>query len=100
MTEQTKKSTQNLSAVDNTGDAVAVCAAETVKAPVQSKNEQALKLLRRKRGATIVELQATTGWQAHSVRGFLSGTVKKKLGLKLSSERGSDQVRRYAVAKA
>lgn len=100
MTEQTKKSAQNLSAVDSSGDAVAVCAAETVKAPMQSKTEQALKLLRRKRGATITELQATTGWQAHSVRGFLSGTVRKKLGLELSSERGSDQVRRYTVAKA
>jgi hypothetical protein len=100
MTEQTKKNAQNLSAVDSTGDTVAVCAAETAKASVQSKTEQALKLLRRKRGATIVELQATTGWQAHSVRGFLSATVKKKLGLKLSSEQGADKVRRYAVAKA
>ena len=100
MTEQTKKSTQNLLTVHEIGDAVAAGTPETVKAPVQSKTEQALKLLRRKRGATIAELQATTGWQAHSVRGFLSATVKKKLGLKLSSERGSDQVRRYTVAKA
>ena len=100
MTEQTKKNVQNLSAVDNTGDAVAVCVAETTNASPLSKTEQALKLLRRKRGATIAELQATTGWQAHSIRGFLSATVRKKLGLELSSERGADKVRRYAVAKA
>jgi hypothetical protein len=100
MTEQTKKSAQNLSAVDNTGDAIAAGTPETVKAPVQSKTEQALKLLCRKRGATIAELQTATGWQAHSVRGLLSGTVRKKLGLKLSSELGADQVRRYTVAKA
>jgi hypothetical protein len=100
MTEQMKKSAQNLVTVDNTGDAVAGCAAATTNGSVPSKTEQALKLLRRKRGATIAELQAATGWQAHSVRGSLSGTVKKKLGLKLSSERGSDQVRRYTVAKA
>jgi hypothetical protein len=100
MTEQTKKSTQNLLTVDEIGDAIAAGTPGTVKAPVQSKTEHALKLLRRKRGASIAELQAATGWQAHSVRGFLSATVKKKLGLKLSSERGADQVRRYAVAKA
>lgn len=65
-----------------------------------SKSEEVLKLLRRKRGATLAELQAATGWQAHSVRGFLSGTVRKRMGLTLGSETGTDGVRRYVLAKA
>jgi hypothetical protein len=38
----------------------------------------------------------STGWQAHSVRGFLSGTVRKRLGLALISEAG-DSGRRYRI---
>ena len=51
-------------------------------------------------GAAIDELQTATGWQAHSVRGFLAGTVKKKLGLVLQSNKAEDGVRRYRVAQA
>jgi hypothetical protein len=65
-----------------------------------SKSDQVLLLLRRKGGASIAELQKQTGWQPHSVRGFLSGTVKKKLGLKLGSERTEKGERRYAIGKA
>lgn len=43
---------------------------------------------------------AATGWQAHSVRGFLAGTVKKKLNLVLESNKAADGVRRYHVVKA
>lgn len=62
-----------------------------------TKTEIVLKALRRKRGATLAELQEITGWQAHSVRGFLSGTVRKKLGLIVTSEMGKDGVRRYRI---
>lgn len=53
--------------------------------------------LRRKNGATLDELMIASGWQAHSVRGFLSGTMKKKLGLKVISEK-IDGIRRYRIA--
>jgi hypothetical protein len=46
------------------------------------------------------DLQSVTGWQAHSVRGFLSGTVKKKLNLLLSSQLTAKGERRYHIAKA
>lgn len=61
------------------------------------KAQLVLKKLRAAKGATIVELMEATGWQAHSVRGFLSGTVKKKLGLNLASAIGKGEVRRYRI---
>lgn len=62
-----------------------------------TKAATVLKLLRSKKGVSIAQLTAATGWQAHSVRGFLSGTVKKKLGLVVVSEVGKDDVRRYRL---
>jgi Protein of unknown function (DUF3489) len=62
-----------------------------------SKQQVCLELLRRPDGIGVKELQAATGWQAHSVRGFLFGTVKKKLGLTLSSDRTGDRPRRYRI---
>jgi hypothetical protein len=63
-----------------------------------AKSELILKKLRSAKGATIETLIAETGWQAHSVRGFLSAVVKKKLALDLVSESGKDGVRRYRIA--
>ena len=60
------------------------------------KSTQVLQLLRRPHGATINELSIATTWQPHSVRGFLSGTVKKRYGLKLTSE-VIDGTRHYRV---
>jgi hypothetical protein len=65
-----------------------------------SKSEAIMTLLRRKNGASIEELANTTGWQAHSVRGFLSGTVKKKLGLDLGVEKQDGAASRYVPRKA
>ena len=62
-----------------------------------SKRDALLKLLRSNKGATIPEMQKTSGWQPHSVRGFLSGIVKKRLGLTLKSEQGKNGERRYHI---
>ena len=63
-----------------------------------AKKDVVLKKLRTSRGTTIEALMQATGWQAHSVRGFLSGTVRKKLGLTVVSEIGKDGARRYRIA--
>lgn len=63
-----------------------------------SKQQLCLDLLGRRNGATVNELSEATGWQTHSVRGFLSGTVKKKLGLAQDASAGSDGARRYRLA--
>ena len=57
-----------------------------------------IQMLRRQSGVTIKEIIAKTGLQPHSVRGFLSGLVKKKLKLPLVSDVGKDGVRRYRIA--
>ena len=63
-----------------------------------SKTALLLKRLRLAKGASIAQLSEATGWQAHSVRGFLSAVVRKKLGLQLTSDIGKDGVRRYRIA--
>lgn len=62
-----------------------------------SKSAKVLDLLKRPGGATAKELMKATGWQPHSVRGFLSGTVGKKLGLAVVSTKGEDGERTYSV---
>jgi hypothetical protein len=63
----------------------------------QSKQDMVIQMLRRRSGVTIEEITVATGWQPHSVRGFFSGLVKKKLKLPLSSEVGKYGVRRYHI---
>ena len=62
-----------------------------------SKTESVLALLRRDGGVTAEELMSATGWQAHSVRGFLSGTIRKKMGLALNSTKAEDGTRSYSL---
>jgi hypothetical protein len=62
-----------------------------------SKTAKVLDLLKRQGGVTAKELMKATGWQPHSVRGFLSGTVGKKMGLAVTSTKAEDGERSYSV---
>ena len=62
-----------------------------------SKTAKVLDLLKRPGGASAKELLKITGWQAHSLRGFLSGTVGKKMGLTVTSTKGEDGERSYSI---
>ena len=76
--------------------------AETSPAPVQrrkgTKQETLIEMLRAEGGATVDEIVAATGWQAHTVRGAMSGALKKKLGLTITSEKVEGRGRAYVIA--
>jgi hypothetical protein len=63
-----------------------------------SKKAEVLGMLQRKGGATLGQIMKATGWQAHSVRGFISGALGKKMGLTVNSVRRKDGERVYNIA--
>ena len=64
-----------------------------------SKTAKVLHLLQRSCGVTLKDLMKATDWQAHSVRGFLSGTLGKEMGLKVESTKREDDDRVYSLVK-
>lgn len=62
--------------------------AQTGAAKAPSKLDQLVTLLSQPGGVDLATMMTTTGWQAHSVRGIIAGTIKKKLGLSVVSEAG------------
>ncbi len=78
----------------------AATTSQSVMANGASKQNLVIARLKTPRGATVAKLMEITGWQKHTVRGFLSAVVRKKLNLPLISETGKDGNRRYRIAKA
>lgn len=76
------------------------------KAPATgaTENSRATKIgsliaqLRQRQGATLAEIAEATGWQHHSIRGAISGHIKKKLGLTVASTKDDQGARRYRIA--
>lgn len=65
-----------------------------------SKQAQLIAMLRRTKGATIDEIAEALSWQPHTVRGAIAGALKKKLSLKVTSEKDDKRGRIYRIATA
>jgi hypothetical protein len=92
-----KRAHGKISAKRKPAQAQAAAKGDASASPAKGKLASVIALLRRPKGANLAELCKATGWQAHSVRGAMSGAIKKKLGLKVTSEK-SEGVRTYRIA--
>ena len=72
--------------------------AEPNPTPRRTKQQVLVGLLSRPEGATLAELAAATEWQTHTVHGAMSGVLKKRLGLGISSEKDEARGRVYRAA--
>ena len=99
-----KPSAEPIQAPEATGAAVPPAKAKSRKkapkaegARAGSKTATVLDLMKRPQGVTLQELMTATSWQAHSVRGFISGTLGKKMGLTVVSAKAEDGGRTYSI---
>ena len=76
----------------------AVIESATPRTRNNSKQAQVIAMLKRPEGATIAQICAATGWQAHTVRGTFAGAFKKKLGLEITSSKEQGSERIYTIA--
>jgi hypothetical protein len=85
----------NVKTKSQTSDIRKVSTASTAVARETNKASTIVALLKSKRGATIPELMTATGWQSHSVRGFLAGALRARHGLEPVSDKRDGELRRY-----
>ena len=71
-----------------------------VRTRADSKQALVIDLLQRPEGATIAQIMEATGWQQHTVRGTLAGTLKKRLGLTITSSKQAGGQRVYRIESA
>jgi hypothetical protein len=62
-----------------------------------TKQELLIAMLKRPEGATVPEVVEATGWLPHTVRGAIAGALRKKLGLRISSEKVRGRARAYRI---
>lgn len=62
------------------------------------KQDRLIAMMKQAKGAAITEMMEATGWQAHSIRGLISGVLKKRLKLNVILELSADGIRRYRIA--
>jgi hypothetical protein len=93
------KKTKGATATKRAGKATNAKAPRSTKPTDASKKERILELLRRKEGATIADIAKATDWQNHSIRGFLGGTITKKMGLSLESSKEEGGERVYRITQ-
>jgi len=99
-TASKKRGTKNASpkaAPQSATGATTVLGVALAKTRPGTKQATLLALLSRPEGASIDELAEALEWQRHTVRGTMSHTLKKRLGLTITSEKSEDGVRRYQV---
>ena len=92
-----KKATPAKKAAKTAKSAKKAGKAKPANAREGSKTEHVLELLKQPGGTTLKAIMKATDWQAHSVRGFLSGTIRKKMGLNVESTKTESGERTYSL---